>query len=706
MGLTFNTENQKDSDYSISSRIHRVQKLEVSPPIGGRLANFWKIWQEKGADPWTVSVLKKGYNLEFETKPPLTITPVMNLNSKNPQTNVEIQGMIDKGTLELVIDTSTPGFYSRIFVVPKTSGGWRPVIDLKALNRHLVKKPFKMETAQSIRKSLCQGMWTYSIDLKDAYFHVPIHPSSRKFLRIAFNNQIYQFKALPFGLSSAPWLFTKIFKQLAIIARQQNIPIHQYLDDWLGNKSDKRKCCQDRDMLVSLTQEMGCVINFEKSELEPSQEFDFVGTHYNLKDGIVSPTKEKMEKVKNKILPFFQNSDLPAIKWQSLLGLLNSLEWLVPWGKLHTRKTHQNLFALWSPQSRSQGARVPIWEETLRELSWWLDPANVMKGMDLHPPEPQVFLFTDASLQGWGAHTERRQFQGSWNHQEKDLHINVLEMRAVRYALLELNPPSSSVILLKSDNSTVVAYINRQGGTRSEQMLEESLHLFKVLQKNNWSLRARYLPGSRNVLADALSRKDQILPSEWSLHPQVVEEIFLKWEKPHIDMFATNLNNKLPTYVSPLPDPGAYAEDALSMNWNHLNVYAYPPTSILTKTVEKIITSICKVILIAPAWPTQPWFTHLLELSVDHPLSLPPRRNLLRQSGTGIFHSNPGHLRLHAWRLENKNSLEKGSVTVWPLESWDLKKCQLEKSTEPDGRSIVIGVKGKTKILSRPLFQS
>ena len=172
---------------------------ESSNSSGGRLQDFWESWEKMEADPWIVSTIRHGYNLEFNTKPLLSTSPVWGLNSKHPQVNLEIEKMLLKGALEEVQNHHSPGFYSRIFVVPKKTGDLRPVIDLKILNTHLKSKPFKMETPHSIRKSLDQNMWVFSIDLKDAYFHVPIHPASRKYLRICRGNQVFQFKALPFG---------------------------------------------------------------------------------------------------------------------------------------------------------------------------------------------------------------------------------------------------------------------------------------------------------------------------------------------------------------------------------------------------------------------------------------------------------------------------------------------------------------------------
>ena len=97
-----------------------------------------------------------------------------------------------------------PGFYSRLFLVEKSSGGWRPVIDLSPFNEFVQQTPFKMGTASSVLLSVRRGDFLASIDLKDAYFQIPVYTSSRKWLRFVSDGTVHQFKVLCFGLSTAP----------------------------------------------------------------------------------------------------------------------------------------------------------------------------------------------------------------------------------------------------------------------------------------------------------------------------------------------------------------------------------------------------------------------------------------------------------------------------------------------------------------------
>ena len=104
-------------------------------------------------------------------------------------------------------------------------------------------------------------------------------------------------------------------------------------------------------------------------------------------------------------------------------------------------------------------------------------------------------------------------------------------------------------------------------------------------------------------------------------------------------------------HVSPLPDPAAWRIDTLSFPWMDLWAYMFPPFLLIPKVIQRIQVSNCEVILVAPAWPSQPWFSRLLSLLNDHPRCLPSVRMLLHQAQSWIFHPDPLRLSLHAWRL-------------------------------------------------------
>ena len=159
-----------------------------------------------------------------------------------------------------------------------------------------------METPETIRTSLQTGEWVTSIDFKDAYFHIPIHSQSRKYMRFHIQGQSYQLKALPFGLSTAPMEFTVVAKEVKLMALQRGIRIHQYLDDWLVRATSHQTCLQHTQTLVALCRELGWLVNKENSELDPKQVLNFVGYQFDLREGKVRPTLERWQTLTDKIL--------------------------------------------------------------------------------------------------------------------------------------------------------------------------------------------------------------------------------------------------------------------------------------------------------------------------------------------------------------------------------------------------------------------
>ena len=206
--------------------------------------------------------------------------------------------------------------------------------------------------------------------------------------------------------------------------------------------------------------------------------------------------------------------------------------------------------------------------------------------------------------------------------------------------------------------------------------------LWKILTwctKKQVTLKARHIPGRLNVVADKLSRLGQTIQTEWSLLPEVFQTLCSRWHRPQIDLFATRFNNKLPQFVSPVPDPLATAVDVLSLPWEDLDAYAFPPTAILGKVVEKLQDSPCKrIILIAPGWPNMPWFWDLVAMSSQVPLSLPNLPNLLTQPFNQIPHRNLTNLNLHAWLLEPQQSRNGASLRQWQQE------LRLLRGDQPD----------------------
>ena len=227
------------------------------------------------------------------------------------------------------------------------------------------------------------------------------------------------------------------------------------------------------------------------------------------------------------------------------------------------RSLQWHLKSHWSPERDPPNLPVPRSRQVEEDLSWWMVRDHLLEGTPFGTPTPGLRLYSDASRAGWGAHLLEQSVSGVWSHQESSLHINLLELKALFLALRAFNHlVTDHRVTAMCDSSTVVAYVNKQGGTVSDSLCSLTGQLLRLTESNRVQLEARYLPGQSNVLADLLSRRNQVLGAEWSLHPQVARDLLRKWGSPTLDLFATHLNAKLPLYCSLIPDPQALFEDA------------------------------------------------------------------------------------------------------------------------------------------------
>ena len=249
--------------------VTNAQHAVLDPPVGARLNQCWEKWEALGSSPKVVATLREGYTLPFRFRPHLTRSPTVISNYHNSAKQSflleALCQLINKNAVEPVENQNSLGFYNRLFLVPKPNNWWRPVLDLSTLNTFLNTGSFKMETPETIRTSLQAGEWVTSIDFKDAYFHIPIHSQSRKYMRFHLQGRSYQFKARPFDLSTAPMEFTVVAKEVKLMALQKGIRTHQYLDDWLVRASTHDTCLQHTQILVTLCQDLGWLVNREKS---------------------------------------------------------------------------------------------------------------------------------------------------------------------------------------------------------------------------------------------------------------------------------------------------------------------------------------------------------------------------------------------------------------------------------------------------------
>ena len=592
----------------------------------------------------------------------------------------------------------SPGqFLSHIFPVPKrTPGEFRIIFDLSELNLFIRKTTFRMDSFFSIMSLISKGDFFTSVDLTDAYHAIAMHPLFTRFLTFVFLNTLYQFTCLPQGLTSAPRIFTKVIKAVLSYLRSFAIKIAAWLDDFLLAAKSADLVKEHTSFTLSTLQELGFVPNFEKSQLVPVQRIQHVGLVWDSVAFTVSIPEDKILAIQSKC----QEALSSKVKLRFLSSILGSLEffrWGCPIAVLHFRALQRNV-NYFLARNLSYDFKVSPSEEARKDLDWWVSCGPSLPPRSLSPFSEDITLFSDASNSGWGAWYSNHSVYGSWSLAESKEHINIRELKSVLFSFLSLfRTTFSCSILIRSDNSTVVSYINKQGGTSCRILCDLALDLWKFCLSRDINISALHIAGELNIRADKLSRL-KLTDHDYSLSSSMFSSLSNAISFPlKVDLFASRLNFKLSNYISWHNDPYSSLVNAFSFKWIE-NVYIFPPIPLIEKILNKFNNDkVLNGLIICPYWPSKPWFSNLLEMLIDFPLVFPD------SSITDPSHLLPRHCHFLAWPIGSVLSQRLAFQEILPnVNSKVLSKIPW-LDTKDIGKSSVVGVLQSKLVIARSM---
>ena len=564
----------------------------------------------------------------------------------NARVHEEIRNLQTKNVIEQCSHVEGE-FISNVFPRPKKNGGIRLILDLSELNKYLVYRHFKMDNIHKVLELISPNNFLASVDLRDAYYSVPVHDGDRKFLRFTFSDQCWQFKAMPNGLSSAPRLFTKILKPVFATLRRLGHIVIGYLDDTILISESEAKLKESIATTVSLLTHLGFVVHPEKSVLYPTRKIKFLGFMLDTVEMSISLPEEKMTEIRD-LCANLLHMNRPSIRQVArVIGKIVASFPAVQYGPLFYRELEKDKIQALKANKGHFDRKMELSTEAKQELQWWVENIHTAFA-PIQRKKADLELRSDASGAGWGATNLHSSTGGRWS--EKELHnakhsgINYLELVAAGHGLKSYCKELRDVhVLLRVDNTTAVAYLNNMGGVKSPNCNDAAKEIWKwCIQKHIW-ITASHIPGKLNVEADHRSRQFND-GSEWMLNPAKFQEIASHYGTPEIDLFASRLNKQVERYVAWQPDPEAENVDAFTLDWGPLDFYAFPPFCLISRCLQKIRQDKAKGIVVVPNWPTQPWFPVLMSLTTERPMLLRHSAELLTLPGTGEPH--PLHDRL------------------------------------------------------------
>lgn len=593
------------------------------------MARHFSEWLAITSDPFVLKIIKTGVELEFFL--PLRHSGYHNSPEPSPEQSKILQEEIDALLLKRAIVPThiEPGSYvSPIFTRENTDNSYRLILNLKQLNASVVYSHFKMETLNDLLYLLQHNDWMASIDLKNAYYTIPVNRDHQKYFTFVFSSKPYKFTCLPNGYTQGPYIFTKVIKKPFTILRKQGHISVVYLDDALLVGRTFHLCWANVDATIQLLRRLGFTIHPDKSILVPTRSIEFLGFIIDSRSMTVSLTERRKTKLISACSIIVCDCFYKIRFVASVIGILIAALPGVMYAPLFYRQLELEKNDFLKRHKGNLNRQMSLSQAAKDQAQWWLD--NVPHASRFVRPPPFDFcLTTDASLEGWGATDSSRTIGEQWSDHDFPDHINVLELQAARLALIRLFSDTRNChIQLKMDNSTAVVYINKMGGTHSPSSNAVAREIWLWAMDRHIWLSATYIPGAQNVVADYHSRCFQE-NTEWSLMSEVFDKITVVFFMPEIDLFASELNNKVKKFVSWFPCASAQAADAFSISWTDLLSYCFPPFSLIAQVLAKLRTDTASALVVMPFWTSQTWFPQMLDLLVDHPRYISPRKRLL-----------------------------------------------------------------------------
>lgn len=595
----------------------------------GRLASFLPAWKLLTKDAVILSWIS-GYKIPFSKEVKQNQVPQEPrwTKAESEQINNQITHLLEIGAITQCVALKGQ-FISKIFLIQKSNGKCRLILNLKGLNCFIDTVHFKLEDKSTASKLITHNCFMSTIDLKDAYFLINVHHSHRKFLRFQFRNKLYEFTCLPFGLNTAPYVFTKILKPVVASLRLEGLLSVIYLDDFLLLGNSVTTCQRNSIRTINLLESLGFIINKEKSQLFPNKVCKFLGFIFNSEEMSITLPEDKQVSILKLMSDLLKNKNYTIRRFSQIVGTLISACPAVKYGWLHTKLFERAKYLALLTSKGNYNRLMSIPPSLHTDINWWVNTISLTKMSLTKDKLFCVEIFSDASTTGWGAVCNQQKAAGHWSMKESTHHINYLELMSAFFGLkCFAGHLHNRSILLRIDNTTAISYINKMGGVRFSKLNALAREIWLWCEARNLWIFTSYISSSENKEADEESRK-LASETEWELHSSAFQIITQDFNLPDIDLFANRLNKKCEKFISWKSDPEALVVDAFTINWHHIKFYAFPPFALILRTLQKILNDKATGIVVVPLWETQPWFPLFKSMLKTEPIYFSPHINLL-----------------------------------------------------------------------------
>lgn len=344
----------------------------------GKVMLCFEKWKKLTSD-YTVLQTIKGVKIDtrdiYELPPPrkeITFNSV-----EKDEVTLEIAQFLKKGIIKSVNLHDNKflngSCISNIFLRQKPDGSNRMILNLKHFNEMVDKKHFKMDTLNSVLPLMKRNCFLAKLDLKDAYYSIPIHSEDRKFFRFYFDGILYEFCALPQGYTDSPRLFTKTLKVPLARLRSLGYTNSGYLDDIYLQGDSFEDCLDNITHTASLLDSLGFTINQSKSIFIPSKRMEFLGFVLDSSSMLIYPNEKKVLKIKDLCSKVLNVTYLSIQQLAELIGHLVSVSSGNQYAPIFYKRLEILKNKALKQSKHNYKATVSLTDEVKKDIQWWIN---------------------------------------------------------------------------------------------------------------------------------------------------------------------------------------------------------------------------------------------------------------------------------------------------------------------------------------------
>lgn len=605
-----------DSEGPTDTRGTFCKSSKAISPVG-KLRNSFDEWQKVGACSNVLDIIRYGYKLPLYELP----CDILLLNNKSARENIsfvrdEITSLLEKGCISEVLQIPK-------IVNPLTVAGnkekLRLVLDCRHVNPCLHKFVYRYEDHSVALDMFSKGDYLFTFDLKSAYHHIEIFPDHRTYLGFSCDferkHKYFVFNVLPFGLSTAGYVFSKVTRVLVKYWRSMGYRLIMYLDDGISGHSDRNSSLVLSKIVQDDLSRFGFLISEEKCVWEPSDKVVWLGLLWNMSDGKVYITEKRLSKLTSalqNVLDSVSRGHLSicARELACVIGQIISMK--VAMGnvvRLMTRSMYSCVLT-----KKCWDSNVYLFKEAVDEMRFWFLNLVELNGclIDIRFTHDFV-LFSDASATGYGGyvlHINDSEVIGKWSDSEKKESSTWRELEAVLRMLRHFEKSligrrlTGRKILWYSDNQNVISII--LNGSMKMKLQYKAKEIFRMCVKNNFAVIPAWVPRSDNHIADIYSKSSD--SDDWSISDDLFNLLSKCWGPFTVDRFSSDYNAKCEIFNSRWWCPGTSGIDAFNQIWSFDNNWLVPPPRLIPKVVSKLIDEKASATMIVPFWTSAPFW--------------------------------------------------------------------------------------------------